>query len=96
MKPHSPKLNSVEKTEATSTKTVRFTLLELGLWITVFAVAWSAPSWMGENAVLVSFYGIIAVMSMRFKRLMPFWLSLLLAFMLGLLATWVTVYMVNR
>lgn len=96
MERHHPKLNQVSKQQGLSDAPARISLAEIGIWATAFAVAWSAPSWIGESAILVSFYGIIAFMSWRLRRFVPFGWALLISVALGLMASQVTMTIFYR
>ena len=96
MEKRDPKLNQIAKGEGPTDGYLKFSLSEIGIWVTVFAIAWSSPNWIGESSVLVNFYGIIAVMTWRLRQFMPFGLALVLASLLGLASTYMANFILNR
>lgn len=96
MERHHTELAEPGQRHVSSIPQTRISLTEFGIWVAAFAVAWSAPHWIGEKAVLISSYGITALMTWRLSLLLPIAWAIITALLLGLLATCVTIVILNH
>lgn len=77
-------MNSPEKNQSLTDQTPRFSysLRTMLLWTVAIAVAISTPQWLGRNAIMAVFYGMLALTAWQLSR----WLPIIVAGILAVLA----------
>lgn len=75
---------------------VHFSIWELAIWTVAFATAWSATFWLGENGLVLSFYGIASLSCWRLANSVPPLVALILCILIALTATAVSVVILHN